>query len=146
MVLGALASTLTVLTLTIYLLADMPRIRKLIYRLIPASRRPRAILLGDEMFAKVGGYVLGNLLTSLIAGAGTFAWLIIFHVPYPNRGRARYRDPRRRPHRWRRPRPRRLIGSHPDGRGAEAPTPRNPLPATRPHLTLAALGAENHHA
>jgi predicted PurR-regulated permease PerM len=83
MVLGAVASTLTVLTLTIYLLADMPRIRKLIYRLIPASRRPRAILLGDEMFAKVGGYVLGNLLTSLIAGAGTFAWLIIFHVPYP---------------------------------------------------------------
>jgi predicted PurR-regulated permease PerM len=82
-VLGALASTLTVLVLTIYLLADLPRIRKLIYRLVPTSRRPRAIMLGDEMFAKVGGYVLGNVLTSLIAGAGTFLWLITWGVPYP---------------------------------------------------------------
>jgi predicted PurR-regulated permease PerM len=78
-VLSATASTLTVLVLTVYLLADLPRM----YRLIPASRRPRAILLGDEMFTRVGGFVLGNLLTSLIAGAGTFLWLIIFQVPYP---------------------------------------------------------------
>jgi predicted PurR-regulated permease PerM len=82
-VFGAVASTLTVLVLTVYLLADMPRLRKLIYRLMPASRRPRAILLGDEIFAKVGGYVLGNILTSLIAGAGTFLWLIAWDVPYP---------------------------------------------------------------
>jgi predicted PurR-regulated permease PerM len=82
-VLSATASTLTVLVLTVYLLADLPRIRRLMYRLIPASRRPRAILLGDEMFTRVGGFVLGNLLTSLIAGAGTFVWLVIFGVPYP---------------------------------------------------------------
>ncbi|GAA5186403.1 AI-2E family transporter [Rugosimonospora acidiphila] len=82
-VLSATASTLTVLVLTVYLLADLPRIRRLIYRLIPASRRPRAILLGDEMFTRVGGFVLGNLLTSLIAGVGTFVWLVVFHVPYP---------------------------------------------------------------
>jgi predicted PurR-regulated permease PerM len=82
-VLGALASALTVLVLTIYLLADMPRIRKLIYRLVPARRRPRAILVGDEVFAKIGGYVLGNLITSLIAGVGTFIWLTAWHVPYP---------------------------------------------------------------
>ncbi|MGC9665766.1 AI-2E family transporter [Planosporangium sp. 12N6] len=82
-VLDALASTLTVLVLTVYLLADMPRIRRLLYRLVPRSRRPRAILLGDEMFGKVGGYVLGNLITSLIIGTGTFVWLTVFHVPYP---------------------------------------------------------------
>jgi predicted PurR-regulated permease PerM len=83
MVLSATAATGTVLVLTIYFLADLPRIRQLIYRLIPNSRRPRAILIGDEMFAKVGGFVLGNLLTSLIAGIGTFVWLLIFGVPYP---------------------------------------------------------------
>lgn len=82
-VLSATTSALTVLVLTVYLLADLPRIRRLIYRLVPASRRPRAILLGDEMFTRVGGFVLGNLLTSLIAGAGTFVWLEIFRVPYP---------------------------------------------------------------
>jgi predicted PurR-regulated permease PerM len=83
MVLSALASSLTVLVLTIYLLSDMPRIRRLIYRLVPRSRRPRAILLGDEIFGKVGGYVLGNLITSLIAGVGTFVWLVAWGVPYP---------------------------------------------------------------
>jgi predicted PurR-regulated permease PerM len=81
-VLTATVSTITVLILTVYLLADLPRIRRLSYRLVPASRRARAILIGDEIIAKIGRYVLGNLLTSLICGAGTFLWLIAFHVPY----------------------------------------------------------------
>jgi predicted PurR-regulated permease PerM len=82
-VLSALASALVLLVLTMYFVADLPRIRATFYRLVPHSRRPRAILLGDEIFAKVGGYVLGNLLISLIAGALTFAFLIIVGVPYP---------------------------------------------------------------
>jgi predicted PurR-regulated permease PerM len=83
MVLSATVATGTVLVLTIYFLTDLPRIRQLIYRLLPNSRRPRAILIGDEMFAKVGAFVLGNLATSAIAGAGTFLWLLIFGIPYP---------------------------------------------------------------
>jgi predicted PurR-regulated permease PerM len=82
-VLGALLSTLLVLVLTIYFLADMPRIRRSIYRLVPASRRPRVILIGDAIFAKVGGFVLGNVVISVIAGGATFVWLVIFGVPYP---------------------------------------------------------------
>jgi predicted PurR-regulated permease PerM len=82
-VLDALASTLTLLLLTIYLLSDLPRIRGLTYRLVPQSRRPRGILLGDEIFDKVGGYLLGNLITSLIAAGLAFGWLVIWHVPYP---------------------------------------------------------------
>ncbi len=53
------------------------------YRLVPHSRRPRAILIGDEILAKVGGYVLGNFITSVIAGLGTYFWLLAFGVPYP---------------------------------------------------------------
>jgi predicted PurR-regulated permease PerM len=82
-VLSATAATVTVLILTVYLLIDLPRIRRLAYRLTPAARRPRVILIGDEISAKVGRYVLGNLLTSLIAGVGTFLWLLAFGVPYP---------------------------------------------------------------
>jgi predicted PurR-regulated permease PerM len=82
-VFSALTSFLILVVLTIYFLADLPRIRSAGYRLVPASRRPRAILLGDEIFTKVGSYVLGNLLISVIAGVLTYGWLLAFGVPYP---------------------------------------------------------------
>ncbi|MEV7098330.1 AI-2E family transporter [Amycolatopsis sp. NPDC051045] len=81
-VFGIVTDTLILIVLTIYFVADLPRIRAAMYRLIPHSRRPRAILIGDNIFAKVGGYVLGNLAVSVIAGALTLVWLLIFGVPY----------------------------------------------------------------
>jgi predicted PurR-regulated permease PerM len=83
LVLSAASSVLVVVVLVIYFLAAMPRIKLFLYRLAPQSRRSRVILIGDEIFVKVGGYMLGNFLTSLIAGVGTWAWLQIFGIPYP---------------------------------------------------------------
>jgi predicted PurR-regulated permease PerM len=82
-VLGAVGDLLVVLVLTVYFLAGLPRIKLFAYRLAPHSRRARVILLGDEIFTKVGGYVLGNVVTSLIAGLGTFLWMVAFGIPYP---------------------------------------------------------------
>jgi predicted PurR-regulated permease PerM len=82
-VLSTFSSIVIVAVLAIYFLADMPRIKLLAYRLAPHSRRARVILIGDEIFAKVGGFVLGNFVTSAIAGLGTYIWLVIFGVPYP---------------------------------------------------------------
>jgi predicted PurR-regulated permease PerM len=81
-VFGAVSHIGIIAVLTVYFLADMGGIRAMIYRLVPNSRRPRAILIGDEVMAKVGDYVFGNVLTSLIAGAATCGWCLIFHVPY----------------------------------------------------------------
>ncbi len=82
-VFGAIADTFIVIILTVYFLVDLPRIRTALYRLVPHNRRPRAILIGDEIFAKVGAYVLGNVLISVIAGGATLIWLAAFNVPYP---------------------------------------------------------------
>jgi predicted PurR-regulated permease PerM len=82
-VFGAVTNSLIVIVLTVYFLFDMPRIRTTLYRLIPNTRRPRAILIGDQVFAKVGAYVLGNVLISVITGTATLIWLTVFHVPYP---------------------------------------------------------------
>jgi predicted PurR-regulated permease PerM len=81
-VFGVLADSLVVAVLTIYFLADLPRIRALGYRFVPHARRPRAILIGDDILAKIGGYVLGNLVISVIAAVLTFVWLLSFGVPY----------------------------------------------------------------
>lgn len=83
LVLGALASTLAVIVLVVYFLAGMPQIKLFAYRLAPHSRRARAILIGDEIFTKVGGFVLGNVVTSVIAGIGTYLWMLAFGIPYP---------------------------------------------------------------
>jgi predicted PurR-regulated permease PerM len=82
-VLSTFSSIVIVAVLAVYFLADMPRVKLLAYRLAPHSRRARVILIGDEIFAKVGGFVLGNFVTSVIAGLGTYIWLVIFGVPYP---------------------------------------------------------------
>ena len=83
MVLSAASAIVAIMVLSIYFLASLPQIKMFSYRLVPHSRRPRAILIGDEIFAKVGGYVLGNFITSVIAGLGTYIWLLAWGVPYP---------------------------------------------------------------
>lgn len=80
--LGFLSAMLVVVVVTIYLLADLPRVRRTIYLLAPRSRRARMVLLTDEILDRVGGYVLGNLLTSFIAGLGTSLWALLLGIPY----------------------------------------------------------------
>jgi predicted PurR-regulated permease PerM len=83
LVISTFSEILGVIVLTIYFLAGLPTIKLFFYRLIPHSRRPRTILITDQITVKVGGYVLGNFITSVIAGAGTFIWMIILGIPYP---------------------------------------------------------------
>jgi predicted PurR-regulated permease PerM len=63
LVLSTASFIVAVLVLSIYFLAGLPRIKVFAYQLVPHSRRPRVILIGDEILAKVGGYVLGNFIT-----------------------------------------------------------------------------------
>lgn len=81
-VFNIVSGTVIVAVLTGYFMANFIQVRAAFYRLFPRSRRPRAILIGDEIFAKVGGYILGNLLISLITAVLTFVWLVAFGVPY----------------------------------------------------------------
>jgi len=83
LVISTVSAILAIVVLSIYFLAGLPQIKVFAYRLVPHSRRPRVILIGDEIMAKVGGYVLGNFITSVIAGLGTYLWLLAWGVPYP---------------------------------------------------------------
>jgi predicted PurR-regulated permease PerM len=75
-------ATISVMVLTIYFLFALPGVKRLWLSLIPRTRRGRVELLTNEVFTRVGGFMLGNLVTSLIAGVGTYIWLTIFSVPY----------------------------------------------------------------
>jgi predicted PurR-regulated permease PerM len=75
-------ASITVMVLTIYFLIALPGVKKLWLSLIQRSRRERVRLLTDEVFDRVGGFMLGNLVTSVISGVGTYVWLRIFGIPY----------------------------------------------------------------
>lgn len=82
-VFGALFNVLTVFVLTIYFMAAFDRLKEGAYLIVPASRRQRVRLIGDEILTKVGSYMAGALSIALIAGTSTFIFLAIVGVAYP---------------------------------------------------------------
>ena len=80
--LGALASSLTVLVLSIYFMADMPRLRRGVVGLFPHRRRARATEIVDVVVDKVGGYMIGNIIISVFAGVSSFICLELVRVPF----------------------------------------------------------------
>lgn len=82
-VFGQIFNVLTIAILTLYFLAAFDRLKEGAYRLVPASRRERARLLGDEILAKVGGYMVGSLLIATLAGLTSLTFMLITGIPYP---------------------------------------------------------------
>ena len=80
--LGALLSTVLVLALTIYFMIDLPRIRRGLVRLFPKRQRRTVNEAANVVIDKVGSYMIGNIIISLIAGAATFVALTAIRVPF----------------------------------------------------------------
>jgi predicted PurR-regulated permease PerM len=81
-VLSGLASTFTVLILTLYFLASLNSIAEAGYRLVPRSRRDRVRKLGDEIIKRIGGYVAGQVAVASINAFCSFIMMSILGVPY----------------------------------------------------------------
>jgi predicted PurR-regulated permease PerM len=74
---NALFSGFTILILTLYFLASLPSVKRAAYSLVPASRRTRFSILGDEVLTRVGGYVSGQFMVAACAGFCMFVFLQI---------------------------------------------------------------------
>ncbi|GAB3623301.1 AI-2E family transporter [Mariniluteicoccus endophyticus] len=70
-------SLVVTLVLTLYFLASLPAIKDTIYRLAPASRRPRVRYLADEVFRRIGGYLSGMFIVVTCAGTAYYIFLMI---------------------------------------------------------------------
>jgi predicted PurR-regulated permease PerM len=79
---GAVFTTLTVLVLTIYFMADLPRLRQSAPRLFPKAHRAEVAKITDVMVDKVGAYMIGNLAISLFAGVATFICFTALGLPF----------------------------------------------------------------
>lgn len=77
MLVNALISLVITIVLTVYFLASLPSIKQVIYRLAPASRRPRVRYLADEMFTRLGGYLSGVFVVVACVSVFAFVYMSI---------------------------------------------------------------------
>jgi predicted PurR-regulated permease PerM len=80
---GGIFSGLTLLVLTLYFMTSLPKLEDGISALFPAERRIRYREVLDDATERIGGYVSGNLIISLIAGVVSFIGFLIIGVPFP---------------------------------------------------------------
>jgi predicted PurR-regulated permease PerM len=78
-----LATLATIAALVLLLLLEGPKMRGGLLGLMPAERAARYARVAHEINQSVSGYVLGDLLTSLIAGVVIFVTLTALRVPFP---------------------------------------------------------------
>jgi predicted PurR-regulated permease PerM len=81
-VLSATIDALTIIVLTSYFSVDLPRLRRTIAELLVPKHRERFDTIADRITKRVGGYVNGNLIVSVIAGVTTTIAMWIIGVPY----------------------------------------------------------------
>lgn len=80
---SALLALVAVFSFVVLLLIEAPKIRRSIMRLLSKERGRRYKHVGRIISRSVSGYILGDMLTSVIAGVIVFITLLIVGVPYP---------------------------------------------------------------
>jgi predicted PurR-regulated permease PerM len=78
-----LIELLTIFFLVLLLLIEAPKMRVWILGQMRPARAAKATEVASEVNQAVAGYMLGNFLTSLIAGIIVFVTLMVLGVPYP---------------------------------------------------------------
>jgi predicted PurR-regulated permease PerM len=72
----------TVLVLTLYFLASLPRMKQAAYGLVPLSRRPRFMSLSEEIMRRVGSYAIGQVAVATINAICSYIMMSIVRIPY----------------------------------------------------------------
>jgi predicted PurR-regulated permease PerM len=81
-VFSAIFQLVTVLVLTFFFLLDGKRMVQWGLRQLPSERSDRLRGVMDDVYEATSGYVVGNLIISVIAGTGTYIVLMILSVPF----------------------------------------------------------------
>lgn len=73
---------ITVLILTLYFLAALPRIKQAAYAAVPASRRPRITSLSEEIMRRTGAYAAGQASVATVNALLSYVMMRILEIPY----------------------------------------------------------------
>jgi predicted PurR-regulated permease PerM len=77
----ATVAVITVIVIAFFMLAETQNIANVACRLVPPARRDLARQIGRDAASAISGYMIGNLLISVVAGTAAFLMFLILGVP-----------------------------------------------------------------
>jgi predicted PurR-regulated permease PerM len=80
--LGAMFRWATITLFTFYIVAEGPKLRRVICAALPPQHQERVLFVWDQAIEKTGGYFYSRLLLAVINGTGMYITLRIFNVPF----------------------------------------------------------------
>ncbi len=79
---SALTDIVVVAFLSLYFAIELPHLRELALRAVPATRRPRTGRILDDLISQVGRVMLSTVMIAVLCGFGTSIWALAWGIPY----------------------------------------------------------------
>jgi len=81
-ILGGIFRWATIALFTFYIVAEGPKLRRIVCSMLPPKNQERVLFVWDQAIEKTGGYFYSRLLLAVINGAGMYITLKVFSVPF----------------------------------------------------------------
>lgn len=81
-VVNGLFQTFTILILTLYFLASLPKMKSTAYAMVPASRRSRVVQLSEEVMRRTGSYAIGQVAIASVNAILSYVMMSLVGIPY----------------------------------------------------------------
>ena len=72
----------TVMILTLFFLANLPKVKHAAFSMVPATRRPRVVSLSEEIMRRTGSYAIGQVAVATINACFSWLMMTIVGIPY----------------------------------------------------------------
>lgn len=74
-------SLISIVVITTYLLVDAPKLATFVFRFVPPGQEPVVSALLDSLRTVVGGYVRGQIITSIVIASFTAGLMVVLGLP-----------------------------------------------------------------
>ncbi len=81
-ILGGIFRWATIALFTFYIVAEGPKLRRIICSALPPKQQAHVLFVWDQAIEKTGGYFYSRLLLAVINGTGMYITLRVFSVPF----------------------------------------------------------------
>lgn len=81
-ILGGIFRWATIALFTFYIVAEGPKLRRIICSALTPKRQEKVLFVWDQAIEKTGGYFYSRLLLSIVNGIGMYITLRVFEVPF----------------------------------------------------------------